>query len=95
MRHIKGVYTQQFNRSRRCDGQLFQGRYKALLVEADTYLLQLLRYIHRNPLRAGVADSLDSYPSSSHQGYVSVSMQWKWLYKELPEAKSLAPDTEG
>ena len=83
MRHINGVYTQRFNRSHGCDGQLFRGRYKAVLVDADTYLLQLLRYIHRNPLRAGLADSLNAYVWTSHRGYVSGAKQWKWLYKDF------------
>lgn len=44
MRHVDGVYTQRFNRSHVCDGSLFRGRYKAILVEADMYLLELVRY---------------------------------------------------
>jgi len=47
MRHLNGVYTQRYNRIHHCDGQLFRGRYKAIVVEADSYLLELLRYIHR------------------------------------------------
>lgn len=82
MRHIDGVYTQRFNRRHGSDGPLFRGRYKALLIEADTYLLQLLRYIHRNPLRAGLVKNLDSYTWSSHRGYVSNQAKWKWLHKE-------------
>ena len=54
MRHINGIYTQRYNRSHKCDGQLFKGRYKSILVEQDNYLLELARYIHRNPLRAPV-----------------------------------------
>ena len=50
MRHINGVYTQRYNRLKRTDGPLFRGRYKAILVDADAYLLQLSRYIHRNPV---------------------------------------------
>jgi putative transposase len=42
MRHIDGVYTQRFNRLHQCDGQLFRGRSKAILVDADSYLLQLV-----------------------------------------------------
>jgi len=92
MRHVDGVYTQRFNRSHRCDGSLFRGRYRAILVEADTYLLELLRYIHRNPLRAGLANRLDRYPWSSHKAYLSGSREWSWLYREfvlsmLSEAK--------
>ena len=56
MRHINGIYTQRFNRRDGCDGQLFRGRYKSILVDADRDLLQLVRYIHRNPLRAGLTD---------------------------------------
>ena len=58
MRHIDGVYTQRFNRRHECDGQLFRGRFKSILTEADKYLLQLVRYIHRNPLKAGFTDGL-------------------------------------
>lgn len=55
LRHIDGVYTQRFNRSHGCDGPLFRGRFKSILVDADSYLLPLVRYIHRNPVRAGLA----------------------------------------
>jgi putative transposase len=79
MRHINGVYTQRFNRTHRCDGQLFRGRYRAILVEADSFLLQLLRYIHRNPYRAGLVERVDSYPWSSHKGYLSNDAKWNWL----------------
>jgi len=82
LRHIDGVYTQRFNRRHGHDGPLFRGRYKALLIEADPYLLQLVRYIHRNPLEAGLARTLNDYPWSSHQGYLSRSSKWKWLYKD-------------
>ncbi len=40
MRHLNGVYTQKYNVSHSCDGALFRGRYKSILVDADTYLLQ-------------------------------------------------------
>ena len=83
MRHIDGVYTQRFNRRHGHDGPLFRGRYKALLIEADPYLLQLVRYIHRNPVEAGLTQTLEDYPWSSHQGYLSRSSKWKWLYKDL------------
>jgi putative transposase len=82
MRHLDGVYTQRFNRSHNCDGSLFRGRYKAILVEADTYLLELLRYIHRNPLRADLVSRLDRYAWSSHKGYLSRSRKWSWLHTE-------------
>jgi putative transposase len=83
MRHIDGVYTQRYNRAHDCDGQLFRGRYKAILVDADAYLLQLVRYIHRNPLRLGLVDELDAHEWSSHRGYLSASKEWGWLHKDL------------
>jgi putative transposase len=82
MRHIDGVYTQRFNRSHQCDGQLFRGRYKSILVDADSYLLELMRYIHRNPLEAGLVDRPDAYDWSSHKGYVSDAKKWSWLHKD-------------
>jgi putative transposase len=80
MRHVNGVYTQRFNRHHQLDGQLFRGRYKAILVEEDCYLLELLRYIHLNPLRAGLTNKVD-YKWSSHGGYASQYEKWNWLHK--------------
>ena len=82
MRHLNGVYTQKFNRNHHCDGQLFRGRYKSILVEGDSYLIELVRYIHRNPLEAGLADNLQKYIWSSHKGYLSRAKKWDWLHKE-------------
>ena len=81
MRHIGSVYTQWFNRTHKSDGQLFRGRYKAVLIEEERYLLGLVRYIHRNPLKAGIAETMDGYMWSSHHAYVSNSAKWDWLYK--------------
>jgi putative transposase len=61
MRHLNSVYTQRYNRIHHCDGQLFRGRFKAILLEADSYLLELLRYIHRNALEAGLVGNLQKY----------------------------------
>jgi REP element-mobilizing transposase RayT len=82
MRHINGVYTQNFNRTHGLDGHLFRGRYKSILLDSDSYLLELIRYIHRNPLEAGIVDRLESYPWSSHKGYLSQSEKWDWLHKD-------------
>ncbi len=82
MRQVNGVYTQRYNRRRGLEGQLFRGRYKSILVEEDSYLLELLRYIHRNPVRAGFAERVADYPWSSHHGYVSKAKEWAWLYKD-------------
>ena len=69
MRHVNGVYTQYYNRSEGKDGALFRGRYKAILIDAQSYWLQLSRYIHRNPLEAGIVDNLDEYRWSSYAAY--------------------------
>jgi putative transposase len=83
MRHVNGVYTQRFNRRRNIDGQLFRGRYKSVLVEGDSHLLELLRYIHRNPVRADMCENVGDYPWSSHKGYLSSATRWDWLYKNF------------
>lgn len=79
MRHINGIYTQFYNRSENRDGSLFRGRYKAILVDAETYWLQLSRYIHRNPLEAGIVSELSEYPWSSYPAYTKSSLAPDWL----------------
>ena len=83
MRHVNGIYTQLFNINNGCEGQLFKGRYKSILVDGDSYLLQLLRYIHRNPIRVKMVKHMDDYEWSSHLGYISKSKKWEWLYKDF------------
>jgi len=83
MRHINGVYTQRFNSRHYCDGQLFRGRYKSILVGGDSYLLQLVRYIHHNPLKACIVDNLNAYTWSSHKAYLSIAKKWDWLHKSF------------
>ena len=83
MRHINGVYTQRYNKAHGCDGQLFRGRFKSILVEGDPYLLQLVRYIHRNPVRATLTKNMDNYKWSSHVGYISKAKKWDWLHKDF------------
>ena len=55
--------------------------YTAILIDADSYLLELIRY--RNPLEAGLVNTMDRYPWSSHQGYLSDAEKWGWLYKDF------------
>lgn len=78
MRHINGVYTQRYNRTRKRDGQLFRGRYKAILVEEDAYLVELLRYIHLNPVTAGIVKRPESHLWTSHKYYIGDN-QFEWL----------------
>jgi putative transposase len=83
MRHINGVYTQRHNRLKKTDGPLFRGRYKAILVDEDDYLLQVGRYIHRNPIdmKKPLVDKLEDYPWSSYPSYVK-KYDCDWLSKE-------------
>ena len=85
MRHINGLYTQRYNRLKRTDGPLFRGRYKAILVDEDHYLLQLSRYIHRNPIEAKppLVHSLDTYAWSSYPAYINHTKSPKWLQREF------------
>ncbi len=82
MRHLNSLYTQRFNRRHGYDGPLFRGRYKTILVSDDSYLLQLVRYIHRNPLRAGMVSEMQKYLWSSYKGYLSYAKKWDWIHKD-------------
>lgn len=70
MRHINGVYTQRYNLRWRRDAQLFRGRYKAILVEEEGYLDELVRYICLNPAASELTDSPEKYRWSSYQYYL-------------------------
>ncbi len=65
MAGLHSSYTQRFNRRHRRVGHLFQGRYKSFLVQEDRYLIALIRYVHRNPVRAGIVRRAADYPWSS------------------------------
>jgi len=79
MRHVNGLYTQYHNRMTGRDGPLFRGRYKAVLVDAEAYWVQLSRYIHRNPLEAGLVEDLSAYPWSSYPAYIGRATRPAWL----------------
>jgi len=74
-------YAQDFNRRHKRHGQLFQNRYKSILCERDAYLLELVRYIHLNPLRAGIVydlHELKAYPYSGHAVLMgAVTHEWQ------------------
>ena len=67
MRQLNGIYTQAFNRHHDKIGHLFQGRFKAILVEKQVHLLELSRYIVLNPVRAGIVNSAEDYLWSSYR----------------------------
>jgi hypothetical protein len=70
MRSVQQSYTQRFNRDHGTAGHLFQGRYKAVVCDRDDYLVALLRYIHLNPVRAGLVERAEEYPYSGHMAYL-------------------------
>lgn len=79
MRQLNGVFTQWSNRRHRRTGHLFQGRFKAILVDADSYLLELTRYVVLNPVRAGMVDAPEDWPWSSYRATVGVIEPPSWL----------------
>ena len=79
MRQLNGVYTQAFNRRHRRVGHVFQGRYKAILVDKDAYLLELARYVVLNPVRARVVTEPGGWPWSSHVAMVGAAPIPPWL----------------
>lgn len=84
MKHVNGLYTQRYNRKYKKDGTLFRGRYKSVLVDEDAYLLQLTRYIHRNPMevKKKMVEQLCEYPWSSYPAYINKSKPEKWLFRD-------------
>ncbi len=66
MRQLNGIYTQTYNRRHDKPGHLFQGRFKAILVEKDTYLLELCRYVVLNPVRARLVEKPGAFRWSSY-----------------------------
>lgn len=79
LRYLNGVYTQSFNRRHRRVGHLFQGRYKAILVDRESYLLELSRYIHLNPWRIKRSEDPFAYRWSSLRAYVGTAAIPSWL----------------
>ena len=79
MRHLNGVYTQLINRKYKTEGSLFKGRFKAILIEKESYLLELVRYIHRNAYKANLETKIGEYQWSSHRGYINERERPKWL----------------
>lgn len=71
MKRIGASYVRWFNAKYQRIGHLFQDRFRSEAVEDDAYFLVVLRYIHQNPLKAGITSSLAAYPWSSYRGYVS------------------------
>lgn len=82
MHQLNGLYSQYVNRRYSLAGHLFQGRYKAILVQKESYLLELSRYVVLNPLRANIVASLDDWHWSSHPYVVSEDAPPHWLERD-------------
>ena len=95
MRHLNGVYMQNFNRRHKRVGYVFQGRYKAILVEKDSYFLELSRYVVLNPVLAGMVNDAGNWSWSSYQAMtgkatVLESLQTDWLLGQFGSERSQA-----
>ena len=96
MRQLNGIYTQKFNWKRHRSGHLLQGRYKAILVDKDEYLLELARYLMLNPVRAGMVDSPEELCPGAATGQPSERktapefLTTDWLLARFDEKKRKA-----
>jgi putative transposase len=95
MRQLNGVFTQRVNRRHGLVGHLFQGRFKGILVERDTYLLELARYVVLNPVRAGiVADAGDwawsSYPAMLGRVPAPPWLETDWVLRQFGRSRAAA-----
>jgi putative transposase len=79
MRHINGAYTTYFNIKHQRSGHLLQSRYRAILVDMDEYAQEVSRYIHLNPVRAGIMDRPEKYLWSSYPYYIGQKKAPEWL----------------
>ncbi|MGH8274082.1 MAG: REP-associated tyrosine transposase [Gammaproteobacteria bacterium] len=82
MRQLNGVYTQHFNRRHGRVGHVFQGRYKAILVDKNEYLLELARYIVLNPVRASLVRAARDWRWSSYRATAGQTKVPEWLQSE-------------
>lgn len=79
MRQINGVYTQTYNRRNKKTGHVFQGRYKAIVVDKESYLLELVRYVSLNPVRARIVKEPEQWTWSSYRSTAGIDRCPPWL----------------
>ncbi len=82
MRQINGVYTQRYNFFHHKTGHVFQGRYKAIIVDRDSYLLELVRYVALNPVRAGMVEDPKDWMWSSYRPTAGIDDAPSFLYTD-------------
>lgn len=95
MHDLNSGYASRFNRRYRRCGALFQGRFKAVLVEDQSHALELTRYVHLNPVRARMVERPEMYGWSSYQDYLGIRqapawLDWEAVLNELSQEKSRA-----
>jgi REP element-mobilizing transposase RayT len=95
MRQLNGIYTQSFNRRHSRVGHIFQGRYKAVLVQRDAHLLELCRYVVLNPVRAKMVKKPGDWIWSSYQAtaYDAITVAWlttDWILGQFAPNKKMA-----
>lgn len=79
MRHLNGIYTQAFNKKHHKCGHVFQGRYKAILVQKTSHLLEVCRYVALNPVRAGIVDNPEDWRWSSYRATTGLETEPEFL----------------
>jgi len=97
MRQLNGVFTQKYNRNNNKVGHVFQGRFKGILVDGDAYLMELVRYIVLNPVRAQMVRSARDWKWSSFRATIGVVLcpEWldrEWLLSSFAKRQSVAID---
>ncbi|MHB9155579.1 MAG: transposase [Endomicrobiales bacterium] len=88
MRQLNGVYTQYFNRTHKRAGHLFQGRFKGIIVEKGSHLLELCRYIVLNPVRAKISSNAEGYHWSNYRAFVGAEqvpsfLNARWILSQF------------
>ncbi|MFO0700713.1 MAG: transposase [Nitrospira sp.] len=79
MRQLNGIYTQRYNRRHQTVGHIFQGRYKAILIQKESHLLEVCRYVVLNPVRAKAVEKIEQWKWSSYRATAGLATCLPWL----------------
>jgi len=98
MRQLNGVYTQSFNKRNQRVGHVFQGRYKTIVIEKESYLLQVSRYVVLNPVRAKMVESPAEWKWSSYRGTAGIGkphavLTTDWILKQFDKHREKARES--
>jgi putative transposase len=83
MQHFGSSLSRKINSLTGGDGALFRSRYQAIAIESDIYLIQLMKYIHRNPVEAKITETPEDYALSSYATYIKYTPKFKWVTTEF------------